>query len=113
MKTTQGVAHNHIMSQTQVSCPKIEPKTLCHLSKRSLFTHPTRVPTENFFWYQMKGMAKIKLFYFGAMALILPRLKDITNFVLKLICSLFTFKCLRGDLYSSVIHHWHRQLKPY
>ena len=23
------------------------------------------------------------------------------------------FKDLRGDLYSSVIHHWNRQLKPY
>ena len=23
-----------------------------------------------------------------------------------------TFKCLRGDLYSSVIHHWNHQLKP-
>ena len=23
-----------------------------------------------------------------------------------------TFKCLRGDLYLSVIHHWNRQLKP-
>ena len=23
------------------------------------------------------------------------------------------FKCLLGDLYSSVIHHWNRQLKPY
>ena len=22
-------------------------------------------------------------------------------------------KCLLGDLYSSVIHHWNRQLKPY
>ena len=32
----------------------------------------------------MKDMAKIRLFYFSAMALILPRLKDITNFVLKL-----------------------------
>ena len=24
-----------------------------------------------------------------------------------------TFKYLRVDLYSSVIHHWNRQLKPY
>ena len=23
------------------------------------------------------------------------------------------FKCLIGDLYSSAIHHWNRQLKPY
>ena len=23
------------------------------------------------------------------------------------------FKCLLGDLYSSVIHHWNHQLKPY
>ena len=76
------------------------------------------------FWSEMKGvakikrychfgMAKIRLFYSGAMALILPWLKDITNFVLKLICSLVIFKSLRGDLYSSMIHHWNRQLKPY
>ena len=24
-----------------------------------------------------------------------------------------TFKAIRGDLYSSVIHHWNCQLKPY
>ena len=76
------------------------------------------------FWSEMKGvakikrychfgMAKIRLFYSGAMALILPWLKDITNFVLKLICSLLIFKCLRGDLYSSMIHYWNCQLKPY
>ena len=28
-------------------------------------------------------MAKIRLFYYGTMALILPRLKDIANFVYK------------------------------
>ena len=28
MKTTQGAAHNHIMSTTQVPRPRIEPKTL-------------------------------------------------------------------------------------
>ena len=33
-------------------------------------THP---PPGNFFWSQMKGMAKIRLFYSGDMALILPR----------------------------------------
>ena len=38
----------------------------------------------------MKGIAKIRLFYSSNMALILPQLKDIINFVLKLICSLFT-----------------------
>ena len=42
----------------------------------------------------MKGMTKIRLFYSGAMALILPKLKDSTNFVLKLICSLYTLICL-------------------
>ena len=30
-------------------------------------------PPENFFWSQMKGMAKIRLFYSSDMALILPR----------------------------------------
>ena len=45
--------------------------------------HPTQPIT---FLSQMKDMAKIRLFYSGTMALILPRLKDITNFVLKLIC---------------------------
>ena len=34
--------------------------------------HPTR-PPENFFWSQMKGMAKIRLFYSNALAFILPR----------------------------------------
>ena len=33
----------------------------------------THHPPENFFWSQMKGMAKIRLFYSGDMALILPR----------------------------------------
>ena len=28
MKTTQGAAHNHIISTTQVPCLRIEPKTL-------------------------------------------------------------------------------------
>ena len=80
-----------------------------------IITQTTHPPT-TFFGLdrsQLKGMAKIRLFYAGAMAQILPQLKDITNFVLKLICSLFIFKCLRGDLYLSVIHHWNRQLKPY
>ena len=39
---------------------------------------------------KVKGMAKIRLFYSGIMALILPLLKDIANFVLNLISSLFT-----------------------
>ena len=46
------------------------------------------------------------------MALILPRLKEIT-FVFKLISPSFIFKCLRDDLSSSVIHHWNCKLKPY
>ena len=40
------------------------------LTLKSLFTHH---PPENFFWSHMKGMAKIRLFYSGDMALILPR----------------------------------------
>ena len=90
--------------------------------------HANYLPVSNrikrVFWSEMKGVAKIKrychlgmakiiLFYSGVMALILPWFKEITNFVLKLMCSLFIFKCLRGDLYSSKIHHWNRQLKPY
>ena len=43
--------------------------------------HPTQPIT---FLSQMKDMAKIRLFYSGTMALILPQLKDIANFVLKL-----------------------------
>ena len=43
--------------------------------------HPPPPPTENFFWSQMKGMGKRKFFYSGTMVLILPRLKDIVNFV--------------------------------
>ena len=42
------------------------------LTLKSLFTH-RHPPPENFFWCQMKGMAKIRLFYSGDMALILPR----------------------------------------
>merc|ERR1712173_105258 len=34
--------------------------------------HPP--PTRKLFWSQMKGMAKIRLFYSGDMALILPQL---------------------------------------
>ena len=34
---------------------------------------PPTHPPENFFWSKMKGMAKIRLFYSGDMALILPR----------------------------------------
>ena len=34
--------------------------------------HPPTRPLENFFWSQMKGVAKIRLFYSGAVALILP-----------------------------------------
>ena len=48
-----------------------------------------RPPTTNFLWSQVKDMAKIRLFYSGAVTLILLRLKDIANFVLKIICSLF------------------------
>ena len=52
---------------------------------RQTETKVTFRPPENFFLSQMKGMAKIRLFYSGAMALILPQLKDIANFVYKLI----------------------------
>ena len=43
--------------------------------------HRHHHPPEKLFWSQMKGMAKIRLFYSGAMVLILPRFKDITHFV--------------------------------
>ena len=46
------------------------------------------------FLSQMKGMAKIRLFYSGVMALILPQLKDIANFVLKLCTSFNIFVSL-------------------
>ena len=38
-------------------------------------------PTRKLFWFQMKGMAKIRLFYFITMVLILPWLKDIAHLV--------------------------------
>ena len=34
----------------------------------------------------MKGMAKIRLFYFGAMALILPQFRNIIHFVFMVVC---------------------------
>ena len=40
---------------------------------RQTETKVTFHPPENFFLSQMKGMAKIRLFYSGAMALILPQ----------------------------------------
>ena len=68
----------------------------------------------------VKLLAKVKLKSLpynhtanSVMVLTLPCLKDINNFVLKLIFSLLIFKCLRGVLYSSMIHHWNCQLKPY
>ena len=90
----------------------------------SQITSPVSNRVKRVFWSEMKGVAKIKrychlgmakiiLFYSGVMALILPWFKEITNFVLKLICSSFIFKCLRDDLYSSVIYQWNCQLKPY
>ena len=48
---------------------------------RQTETKVTFHPPENFFLSQMKGMAKIRLFYSGAMALILPQWKNITLFV--------------------------------
>ena len=91
-------------------------KLLAKVKLKSLpYNHTAHPSTHNFSkkWSLMKGMAKIRLFYSSVMALTLPCLKDITNFVLKLIGSIFIFKCLRGVLYSSMIHHWNCQLKPY
>ena len=55
-------------------CPKVEENGHT-LTLKSLFTHhpPPPPPPENFFWSQMKGMAKIRLFYSGDMELILPQ----------------------------------------
>ena len=47
--------------------------------------HPIHHPQENLFWSQMRGMAKIRIFYSSAIALILPRLKDITHFVFMIV----------------------------
>ena len=51
------------------------------LTLKSLFTPPTN----KLFWSHMKGMAKVRLFYSSAMALILPQLKEIVHFVFFLI----------------------------
>ena len=51
-----------------------------NLNNQRISTPPT---THNFFLSQIKNMAKIRLFYYGSVALILPRLKDIANFVYK------------------------------
>ena len=56
-------------------CPCVlKFKNRHRLTLKSLFTrHRHPPPPENFFWSQMKGMAKIRHFYSGDMALILPR----------------------------------------
>ena len=66
---------------------------------------PPPPPPENFFWSQMKGMAKIRLFYSSAMELIFPWLKDIINFVLKLIYThhFNPFICLSLCLWMSQV----------
>ena len=63
------------------NCQALSPFCVC-LSKsfkkwtqtdtKVFFQPPPSPPTRNFFWCQMKGLAKIRLFYSGAMALILP-----------------------------------------
>ena len=69
----------------------------CSFVSSSLTTHPPLT----FLWSQMKEMAKIRFFNSGAMALFLPRLKDINNFVLKLICSSFNlFLSVRLSVYD-------------
>ena len=68
-------------------------KLLAKVKLKSLpYNHTAHPSTHNFSkkWSLMKGMAKIRLFYSSVMALTLPCLKDINNFVLKLTCSLFT-----------------------
>ena len=54
---------------------------------------------EDWFYFIVKLLAKAKAY---------PIITETTHHPPPL-----TFKCLRGDLYSSVIHHWNRQLKPY
>ena len=63
-------------------CLKVQKWTLTD-TKVTFPPTPTthHLPTRKLFWCQMKGTAKILLFYSGAMALILTRLKDITHFV--------------------------------
>ena len=42
MKTTQGAAHNYLMSTTQVPRPRIEPKTqIFAVSMESVFFYDT------------------------------------------------------------------------
>ena len=85
MKVSIGSDHyasNMILLSSSVSifvsvCSKMCLCVLCvqkwtQTDTKVTFQPPTR-PPENFFWSQMKDMAKIRLFYSGAMALILPR----------------------------------------
>ena len=68
--------------------------------------HPTHHPPPgNFFWSQMKGMAKIKLFYSSAMALILPRLKDIAHFVFLWLYIRTQRFCLRYRILNPLPHN--------
>ena len=88
-------AKNAIFSKRQ-HLKIVKPKGFYWVHLPTPPQHPPTHPHITFFWSQRYG--KLRLFYSGTMALILPWLKDITNFVLKLICSLFTlfinFVCL-------------------
>ena len=60
-------------------------------------------PPENFFLSQMKGMAKIRLFYSGAMVLILPQWKNITHVIFHI--QLFLFFSLQMVL-KIIFRNW-------
>ena len=67
-------------------CQALCPFCVCVSKSLKLTQTDTKVtfhppPTMKLFGSQMKGMAKIRLFYSGAMAFILPCLKDIAHFV--------------------------------
>ena len=85
---SQGMNNNVTMSgKRQFGMGRVETNMSFLLSPKLNQFHTeytTTQPTHKFFWSQMNDMAKIRLFYSGAMALILPQFKDITNFFLSL-----------------------------
>ena len=76
----------------------------CAQSLTRFLLRPPQPPTiHNFFLSQKKDLTKTRHFYSSAMALILPQLKDIANFVLKLICFLCTISL---SLSVCLTHIW-------
>ena len=93
----------------------VKPKGLTRFLRSPLHIHPPLT-----FLSQINGIAKLRLIYSSDMALILLQLKDITNFVLGLICLLFTlfikFVCLFLCLWLSQVFEVIRtrlSIKPY